>query len=60
MKDYRVYLVHLLEAIRKTRKARPRISSLPFFGMWADREDMADSTAWVRKERERWSERSAR
>ena len=23
----------------------------PFFGMWADREDMRDSIAWVRKQR---------
>lgn len=25
--------------------------NLPFFGMWADREDMRDSVAWVRKQR---------
>ena len=24
---------------------------LPFFGMWADREDLEDGAAWVRKER---------
>jgi hypothetical protein len=24
-------------------------ASLPFFAMWADREDMADSVAWVRR-----------
>jgi hypothetical protein len=29
-------------------------STLPFFGMWADRQDMSDSTAWVRREREKW------
>ncbi len=34
--------------------------SLPFFGMWADREDMKDSVAWVRKEREKWQQRSQR
>ena len=33
------------------------ITALPFFGMWADREDMADSAKWVRKEREKWSSR---
>ena len=27
-------------------------ANLPCFGMWADREDMRDSVAWVRKERE--------
>jgi hypothetical protein len=34
-----------------------QVSSTPFFGMWADREDMADSTVWVRRERERWRDR---
>ena len=30
----------------------------PFFGMWSDRKDMKDSTAWVRKIREeQWSRR---
>ena len=33
------------------------ITSLPFFGMWADRKDMRDSAKWVRKEREKWSSR---
>ena len=33
---------------------------LPFFGMWADREDMKDSVAWVRKEREQWHQRAMR
>ncbi|HEY8667799.1 MAG TPA: hypothetical protein VIL86_14120 [Tepidisphaeraceae bacterium] len=36
------------------------ISSLPFVGMWADREDMADSAEWVRKEREQWQLRTNR
>lgn len=31
--------------------------SLPFFGMWADRYDMVDSTAWVQREREQWQQR---
>jgi hypothetical protein len=26
----------------------------PLFGMWADREDMKDSVAWVRRERKKW------
>ena len=33
------------------------ITSLPFFGMWADRDDMANSADWVHKEREKWSSR---
>ncbi len=27
------------------------ISESPFVGMWADREDMTDSTEWVKKQR---------
>lgn len=41
----------------KARRLAGRVTSMPFFGMWADREDMKDSAAWVRKERERWNER---
>ena len=26
----------------------------PFHGMWADREEMDDSAAWVRRIREQW------
>jgi len=36
---------------------KPDITALPFFGMWADREDMADSGSWVREEREKWNSR---
>lgn len=32
-------------------------ATLPVFGMWADREDMTDSVAWVRREREKWQQR---
>ncbi|MCY3744350.1 MAG: hypothetical protein OXH00_25325 [Candidatus Poribacteria bacterium] len=32
-------------------------ANLPFFGMWADREDMRDSVEWVRKQREKSKER---
>lgn len=37
------------------KELRP-LTEEPFFGMWADREDMADSVEWVRKtRREHWS-----
>lgn len=37
-----------------TRNAeRPQLTDEPFVGMWRDREDMRDSTAWVRSQR-RW------
>ena len=35
-------------------------ASLPFFGQWADREDMADSAEYVRKERAKWRQRPYR
>ena len=35
------------------------LAALPFFGMWADREEMRDSAAWVRREREQWQQRLA-
>ena len=35
-------------------------ANLPCFGMWADREDMRDSVAWLRKQREKWKERITR
>ena len=31
--------------------------NLPFFGMCADRDEMSDSVAWVRKERDKWQQR---
>ena len=34
-------------------------SSLPFFGMWADRPDMDDSEAWLCSEREQWRQRTS-
>jgi hypothetical protein len=38
---------------RSTEKVGGELASLSFVGMWRDREDMADSTAWVRSLRER-------
>lgn len=36
-------------------KSLPDLKSEPFIGMWKDREDMEDSTAWVRNVRkEHW------
>jgi hypothetical protein len=41
----------------KDRKTKPEtpIEDEPFIGMWRDREDMSDSTDWVRQVRaEQW------
>lgn len=40
----------------RAERAAPKRKSLleePFFGMWRDREDLADSVAWVRRIRRR-------
>lgn len=31
------------------------IASLPFGGMWQNREDMADSVDWVSQQRDQWN-----
>jgi hypothetical protein len=36
---------------------REPFESLPCLGMWSDREDMADSCAWVAQERDQWRRR---
>lgn len=35
-------------------------AALPFFGMWAGREELQDSDAWVRRQRDQWQQRAAR
>jgi len=35
-------------------------SSLPFFGLWADRDDLPESTTWVRERRQQWQQRASR
>jgi hypothetical protein len=42
----------------RKKLAGKSISESTFFGMWKDREDMKDSTAWVRNVRKsQWSDR---
>jgi hypothetical protein len=43
--------------VRKTR--RVSLADEPFIGMWLNREDMPDGTAWVRSLRRREWERGA-
>ena len=43
--------------VRQTAK-RTKLAREPFVGMWCDREDLKDSSAWVRSIREReWTNR---
>jgi hypothetical protein len=56
--------IHFLQTrythTRKKTKHIP-LEKEPFIGMWRDREDMADSTAWVRNlRRTQWEGRRAR
>ena len=57
-------VVHIEPLVKDTQAAGPDVgedfTTLPFFGMWAEREDMSDSTAWVRREREQWQQRAVR
>ena len=43
-----------------TTKENEDFANQPFFGMWADREDMRASVAWLRKEREKGQQRLTR
>jgi antitoxin (DNA-binding transcriptional repressor) of toxin-antitoxin stability system len=41
-----------LVPIDAKKKPKMKVEDHPFFGMWADREDMKDPAAYVRKIRE--------
>ena len=45
------------QPVSKTR--RTRLADEPFIGMWRNREDMQDSTAWVQSLRQHEWERGA-
>ena len=38
-----------LTPVNQAAEAAPRMEDQPIFGMWRDREDMADPVAYVRK-----------
>lgn len=48
------FVERLTNRYRESRKsaAKGDLASEPFIGMWSDRDDMTDSTAWVRSIRE--------
>ncbi len=45
--------VAMLQPVPDVEKEIQRITNHPVVGMWADREDMKDPTAWVREKRRR-------
>lgn len=40
--------------------ADPTSRSLPFIGQWADRDDLGESSDYVRQERAKWQQRAYR
>jgi len=38
-------------------KVKQMLQNHEAYGIWADRDDMADGVEWVRKQREQWKER---
>jgi hypothetical protein len=56
--DFVAFLKSRYPASSPARKAkRTKLADEPFIGMWRDREEMKDSSAWVRRLREREWER---
>ncbi len=55
-------VVHVEPVVLDHASARNgnEFENLPFFGMWADRDEMSDSVAWVRNERDMWQQRLTR
>jgi len=43
----------VLAPVGMARRPRMRVTEHPAFGMWKDREDMKDPSAWVREQRSR-------
>lgn len=51
--DFIAFLAQRTRPRKPRRQPRTSIATEPFVGMWRDREDMKDSTAWVRDVRRR-------
>jgi hypothetical protein len=52
--DFVAFLKTRYPTAGKTRKGkRTKLADEPFIGMWRDRDDMKDSSDWVRRLRER-------
>lgn len=59
--DYIAYLKKRYLSTARQTATRIPLKKEAFVGMWADRQDMEDSTAWVRDlRRSEWEKRRAR
>ncbi len=56
--DFIAFLQQRYVANQITQKTRqPELKKQPFIGMWHNRQDLSDSSSWVRKTRKsEWSE----
>ena len=52
LEDFISFLREHYQGARPNAAPASELRDEPFVGMWRDREDMADSSAWVRKVRE--------
>jgi len=56
--DFVQFLYDRYVKSRSDKPSREPISESSFIGMWKDREDLADSTKWVRQQRKtQWRSR---
>jgi hypothetical protein len=56
--DFIAFLRKRYQAPARSKQPSVDWEDEPFVGMWKDRDDMADSTAWVRRVRkEEWTRR---
>lgn len=59
--DYIAFLKTRYVSTREKTTKRIPLKKEPFIGIWADRKEMQDSTAWVRNLRQNeWGKRSFR
>ncbi len=58
VKDFVAFLKVRYGVAPRKKTKRGKWEDEPFFGMWKDREDMRDSTKWMRELRQReWGEK---
>ncbi len=59
MADFVAFLKTRYRTEPATPKSKRKLADEPFIGMWRDRDDLRDSSAWVRELRRHEWERSA-
>jgi len=51
--DFIAFLRQRYKTAERSRQVKRQLREDPFIGMWKDREDLKDTTSWVRTLRER-------